>query len=122
MRRGVTSSLLIFLLIISGVLASCPISLSRNVIVYSIGYAVYFLSVATMVLFRNVTGVAVTGIVNVTVSSASIVCLLVWIRFLTRSGEALRIAHRPKWRPEQEQHLIDQITAINSSLMRVARK
>jgi hypothetical protein len=121
-RRGVTSSLLIFLLLISAALALYPISLTRNVIVYSIGYAVYFLGDATMVLFRNVTGVAATGIVNITISSISIACLVVWIRFLNRNGEAIRIAHRPVWGPEQEEHLIGQINAVNSSLLRAARK
>src|SRR5205085_5080812 len=52
--RAVVSSLLVFVLLITVFLVYYPIPLSRNVIVYSVGYAVYFLTKATALFVRNV--------------------------------------------------------------------
>ncbi len=122
MERGVASSLALFLILISGFLASYPVPLSRNVIVYSIGYAVYFLSVAATVLVRNVGGMDYVGAVNIANSGLTIICLMVWIRFLNREGEARPATLRQHWQPAREQYLIEQLAAINSTLMRAPHK
>ena len=52
-ERIVVSSLMLFVFLITLFLAYYPISLSRNVIHYSIGYAVYFTSKALALYLRN---------------------------------------------------------------------
>jgi hypothetical protein len=121
-ERGVASSLALFLILISGFLASFPVPLNRNVVVYSIGYAVYFLSVAATMLVRNVSGEKYIGALNIADAGLVIVCLIVWIRFLNRAGETTTATVRPRWEPAREQHLIEQLAAINSTLMRAPHK
>jgi flagellar biosynthesis protein FlhB len=52
--RGVVSTLLLFVLFITLFLVYYPIPLNRNVIVYSVGYAVYFLTKAVALFVRNI--------------------------------------------------------------------
>ena len=51
--RAIVFSLVIFILLVSAFLAYFPIRLNRNVVVYSIGYAVYFLTKATALFIRT---------------------------------------------------------------------
>ena len=120
--RGVVSSLVIFLLFISFFLAWYPVPLNRNVVVHSIVYAGYFLSMALVVLLRNVVGSGVTQTVNILASCVTVVCLLVWIRFLTLAGETVKVRMRPQFAADQEQALVDHLSAINSTLLRASRK
>ena len=52
-ERPILSSLVVFVLLISGFLVYYPVPLGRNVIVYLAGYAVYFLTIATMAFINN---------------------------------------------------------------------
>lgn len=122
MERGVVSSLALFLILMGGFLASFPVSLSRNIIVYSIGYAVYFLSLAATVLVRNVGGVDYVGAANIADSGLTVACLIAWILFLNRRGESRPVTLRQHWEPAREQYLIEQLAAINSTLLRAPRK
>jgi hypothetical protein len=119
--RGVTSSLALFLILMSGFLASFPVKLSRNVIVYSIGYTVFFLTVASAVLVRNISGEDYIVAVNIANEVLLIACLAVWAYLLNRRGEATP-AVVPHWAPAREQYLIEQLDAINASLMRAQQR
>lgn len=121
-HRGVASSLVIFLLLITAFLSWYPVPLSRNVVVHSIAYAVYFLSMTINLLVRNISGGQLTELTNILSSAMCIVCLGVWICFLNRRGEAETVRVRQQWRPTDEQHLMEQLDAINSTLLRAARK
>ncbi len=120
--RGITSSLVIFLLLITGFLVWYPVPLSRNVVVHCIAYAAYFLPSAVVLLLRNVMGSHVTQIVNIALSCITIMCLAVWITFLNREGETkmFRVLRRPA--AQDEDILIEHLAAINSTLLRAARK
>ncbi|MGE5645118.1 MAG: hypothetical protein ACM336_04940 [Acidobacteriota bacterium] len=121
-HRGVASSLVIFLLLITAFLSWYPVPLSRNVVVHSIAYAVYFLSATVSLLIRNVSGGSLVIMTNIGLSIMTILCLGVWIVFLNREGEALTVKVGQHWQPDQEQHLIEQLASINSTLLRAARK
>ena len=120
--RGIASSLVLFLLLITLFLSRYPVPLSRNVVVYSIVYALYFLSMSMAMLVRNVAGPGTIDAVNIVSSAISLLCVVVWIRYLSRGGEAQTVTLRHRWRPEQAQHLIEQLDSINSTLLRTARK
>jgi hypothetical protein len=122
--RGVQSSLLLFLLAIAGFLAWYPVKLSRNVVIHSITYACYFGAGAALTFVRNVKFASpfAAGLVNVGLTTVTLLCLLTWIVFLNRRGEAVTVSKRPQWQPDDEKHLIEQLTAINASLLRTARK
>jgi hypothetical protein len=120
--RGVASSLVIFLLVISCFLAWYPVPLSRNVVVHCIVYAGYFLSLTLVVLLRNLMGNAVTQVVSILGSCVTLVCLVVWIGLLSREGESAKVRLRPRWAEEREEELVGHLAAINSTLLRAARK
>jgi hypothetical protein len=121
-HRGVASSLVIFLLLITVFLSWYPVPLSRNVVVHSIAYAAYFLGMTMTLLVRNVSGGRLVEITNIVASGVAISCLGVWIVFLNRRGEARTVTVRQRWQADQEQHLIEQLDTINSTLLRAARK
>ena len=119
--RAVVSSLLVFVLLMIVFLVYYPVPLSRNVIVYSAGYAVYFLTKATGMFIRNISPNWQTQISTVLVA-VSTGCLLFWGLFLSRSGETKTKVIGHQWRREDEERLLSQLKAINSSLVRSARK
>jgi len=120
--RSVASSLVIFLLVISCFLAWYPVPLSRNVVVHCIVYAGYFLSVTLVVLLRNLAGSGVTQVVSVLASCVTLVCLVVWVCLLNRAGESAKVRLRPRWAEGHEEELVGHLAAINSTLLRAARK
>lgn len=121
LERVVVSSLLIFVLLMIVFLVYYPVPLSRNVIVYSAGYAVYFLTKATGLFIRNVSYDWQSQISTVLIA-VSTGCLMFWWLFLNRGGETKTVVIGHKWRPEDEERLLSQLKAINTSLARSARK
>lgn len=122
--RGVQSSLILFLLFITIFLAWYPIKLSRNIVLHSVVYAFYFLTGACGVLVRNSWSESkfIAEAANLGLSFAGLLCLMAWILFLRPRGEHVTVAKRPQWSAEDEAHLIRQLSAINASLLRAARK
>jgi len=120
--RGVDSSLVVFLLLITAFLAWYPVPLSRNVLVHCGVYAVYFMSESMTQLIRNLTGSEITAAMNVTLSSVTVLCLATWLIFLNPQGETKKVSVRSRWSSADEQLLIDKLGTVNSSLLRAARK
>jgi hypothetical protein len=120
-ERAVVFSLVLFVLLITAFLLYYPVPLKRNVIVYSIGYAVYFLAKASSIFIYNL-GYYWNRIVNNTWLAASLACLLFWLFALNRRGETKTVVIGHQWNPTDEQRLLAQLKAINSSLLRAARK
>jgi hypothetical protein len=119
---GLDSSLVIFLLFITAFLVWFPIPLSRNVVLYSMVYALYFTTGAVLEFVQNLHGLAVWGVMNIALTSINLLCLGIWIVFLNRASEATKVVVRQAWAPEHQEFLIAQLAAINSSLMRSARQ
>lgn len=122
-ERAIVFSLVLFVLIMAAFLVYYPVPLTRNTVIYAIGYAFYFLSKATMFFTIN-TGMAdesriLTQNVAVTIP---VICLALWVVLLNRKGQerTLTVGHR--WNPAQEQALLDQLQSINDHLLRTARR
>jgi hypothetical protein len=128
-ERGVISSLIVFLLLITAFLVWYPVPLARNIVVYTIGYAAYFLSSNLTLFFRNLNVVMNTDAgtqlmqgINLALMAITICCLVLWILALSREGEKRTVALRARWRMEDEDHLIQQLATINATLLRSGRK
>ena len=119
--RTIVSSLVMFVLLINLFLVYYPIPLNRNVIVYSIGYAVYFLTKAAALFARNVSDELQRQISAVLIA-VSTGCLIFWAFALNRRGETKTVIIGHKWRAEDEERLLSQLKEINASLGRAARK
>ncbi len=120
-ERAVVFSLMLFVLLLTAFLVYYPIPLKRNVIVYSAGYAVYFLAKATSIFVYDL-GYYWNKILDNTWLPASLACMLFWLFALNRSGETRTVIIGHHWNPEDEQRLLTQLSAINTSLLRTARK
>jgi hypothetical protein len=121
LERTIVGSLLIFVLFITMFLVYYPVPLNRNVIVYSVGYAVYYLTKAAALFLRNIghRWDRPLGDLLIVVSSS---CLVFWMFTLNRSGEAKNVVIGHRWHPEDEERLLSQLKEINASLGRAARK
>ena len=120
--RGLDASLVIFLLSITAFLAWFPVPLNRNVVLYSVVYALYFITGALAELAVNLRGIPAWNAVNIAVNGVDLLCLGVWIVLLNRAGESETVVVRHAWTPQREEFLVGQLAAINTSLMRSARR
>jgi hypothetical protein len=120
--RGVDASLVIFLLFITAFLAWFPVPLHRNVVVYSLVYALYFLTGALADLAGTLRGTAVWEPMSLALVGVDLLCLVLWIGFLNRAGESKTVVVRHAWAPRHADVLIEQLAAINSSLMPSGRR
>jgi len=120
-EQTVTASLVVFVLLVSAFLVYYPVPLGRNIIVYSMGYAVWFLTGAAVTLLMNL-GHHWTRQLNGVSMGVWLVCLIFWIVALSRDGETKRIVVGHQWNPADEQKLRAQLDAINASLLRVSGK
>ena len=120
-ERSVVSSVVVFVLLISAFLAYYPVPLSRNVIVYSGGYAAYFLAKAAALLVRNF-GNRWDRPINTLLIAVSTAGLIFWLFALNRQGETKTAVIGHKWQTGDEERLMSQLMAINASLSRSGRK
>jgi len=120
-ERVTVSSLVAFVILISFFLLYYPIHLSRNVIIYSIGYAFYFLTKAAALFIGNVDNHWMRQFDTLRIVVATL-CLLFWTFMLNRQGERGTMTLGHHWRPEDEERVLSRLHAINSSLLRSGRK
>jgi hypothetical protein len=120
-ERVIVFSLVIFVLLGTAFLAYYPVPLNRNVVVYSIGYAAYFLTKATglFILTLGHYWVRQLSTVQIGVSTAS---LLFWLFALNPRGETRTVVISHKWKKEDEERLLSQLKAINASLLSTEKK
>jgi hypothetical protein len=121
-ERGINSSLVIFLLVISAFVVWYPLPLSRNVILHAIVYSVYFLCSTLALFIQNTSGLDITRTVSTILIALTCACLLVWILFLRRQGEEQKVSVRRQWHPEEGERIVRQLDAINAALLRSSRK
>jgi hypothetical protein len=122
--RAVYFSLMVFLLTILAFLVQYPITLSRNVIVHSLVFSVYFLG-NTMIfswLSTRRYSLALIESVKIAVASINIAALAAWLFWLTPAGELRMSRLRPAWMPGREEVLAGHLTYLNAALLRAARK
>ena len=119
-ERAIVFSLVIFILLVSAFLAYYPIPLNRNVVIYSIGYAVYFLTKATALFIRTL-GYHVSHQISAILLALSSACLLFWALTLNRQGELRTLVIGHQWNREDEVLLLSKLKAINANLLE-ARK
>jgi len=121
-ERPLMSSLFLFILLLAAFLVYYPIPIGRNVTIYLIGYAVYFVAEAASILFWNNLGHISNRWLSSATMSISVACLIFWILGLNRRGEQKVVVTGYHWGPAQEQKLLAQLAAINASLLRSAKK
>jgi hypothetical protein len=121
-RRGLFSSLIIFLLVVTVFLRWYPASLSRNLITHTVVFALYFTSYAAGLLARNLMGPEVTRTFSTVQQGVAVCCLAIWLARLNAAGERRSVRIRPRLDSLDEQRILEQLETVNSNLLRTSRK
>jgi len=121
-ERAVYFSLVVFLLTILGFLMQYPISLSRNIVVHSIVFSVYFLGSTVLYLLLSMSGFGSIHMVGFALSGITLVAIGAWLVMLNPAGELRKLRVRPEWMPGREEELIGQLNNLNAALLRATRK
>jgi len=116
-ERVIVTSLVILVLLVSFYLAYYPVPLNRNVVVYSLGYVVYFLTKAATLLLTNHSH-QWPPFINVILIGVSTACLIFWLFALSPQGEKKTLVVGHRWNLEDEALLLAKLRAINERLIR----
>ena len=120
-ERGVDLALVIFILLIVWFLSKYPVPLSRNVVIHTVIYSVFFLSDALALLWRTLLGFHVNDTFNVIGTAISSACAIAWWLMLSEKGEEVRV-NVPEIRAGSEERILQQLDLINATLLKVSRK
>lgn len=120
-ERSLALSLVLLLFLMSAFLLYYPVPLKRNVVVYSIGYSLYFLTKAAGLFARSLEP-GWSRTINTIGIAVSTSCLIFWCLALNRHGEVKTVVIGHRWNRDDEEQLLAQLKAINSSLLRTLRK
>jgi len=119
-ERGVFLALVIFILLIVWFLTRYPVPLSRNVVVHTVIYSVFFLCEALGLLWRTLLGFNVTATYSVVSTAISSACAVAWCILLSARGEEVRV--QTPVRPLSEERILQQLDDLNRTLLKISRK
>jgi hypothetical protein len=119
-ERGVDCALLVFLLLLLLWLSRYPVPLSRNLLIHSLVYSTLFLSESVGLFARAFFGFELSRPVSTFLVAVLAGCLLTWLICLSERGEEVRLSV-PRFGPEEEKRILNQLEALNSTLLRISR-
>jgi hypothetical protein len=114
-------ALVLFILLIIGFLGRYPIRLNRNVIVHTVVYSVFFFANSLGLVFWFFKINIKDELVNTTLMGIASVCAVAWWIGLSQKGEEVQV-HLPSLGPGAEQRALQQLEALNATLLRASRK
>jgi hypothetical protein len=120
-ERGVDSSLVLFILLIVMFLGRFPVPLSRNVVVHTGIYAVFFLANTLVLLLRTLFTVTAGEPVDLALVAITAACSVAWWLLLSAKGEEARVS-MPHLGPGSEERILRQLDSLNATLLKVSRK
>jgi hypothetical protein len=122
-EAAVVLSLVLFILLITAFVVYYPVPLHKNALTYSIGYALYFLSKAALLLLNNA---AASGWMRACSTAAlvlSILCIVFWAINLTPEGERRTAVAGHRWSTAGAQdQVLKRLHELNDSLLRTRDK
>lgn len=119
-ERGVDCALLVFLLLLLVWLSRYPVPLSRNLLIHSLVYSTLFLSGSVGMFTRVFFGFQLSRPVSTFLLGVLGACVLTWLICLSEQGEEVRLSV-PHFGPEEEKRILNQLEALNSTLLRISR-
>jgi hypothetical protein len=118
-ERGVDLSLVIFILLIVLFLSRYPVPLSRNVVVHTAIYSVFFLSDTLVLLLRTVMGKRVNSTASLLLTGLTSACSVAWWLLLSAKGEQVQVSV-PHLGPGSEERILQQLDSLNATLLKVS--
>jgi hypothetical protein len=120
--RGITFGLAIFLILTVFLLSIYAITLSRNVIVHTVLFTIFFLSNSLIMLLKTVFGLRLYTTIDTALMGVASVCVFGWFFLLTPKGEEVHQPNFPEMGPEQESRILYQLDSLNSTLLKISKK
>ncbi len=117
-------ALVLFILLIIWFLSRYPIRLNRNVVVHTIVYSVFFFANSLgllLWLFQIKIQDAVNTRFNTILMGIASACVIAWWIGLTKKGEEVQV-HLPSLGPGAEQKVMQQLEALNATLLKASQK
>jgi hypothetical protein len=121
-RRGVSFSLVLLIILMMAYLAWFPVPQKRNVIVHAVLNVLYFMALTVGVFYRNMAGYEVTYQLSIALGVVTAGTIWGWALLLTRRGEEVNKIVGFRWSGRDEARLLGQLEAINDSLLSSTRK
>jgi hypothetical protein len=95
-----------------------PITLSRNIIVHSMVFSVYFVGNTVLYLLLSMRGAASIAVVTYALPAITLAAVGAWLVLLNPAGEVRKLSLRPQWMPGREEELVNQLNNLNAALLR----
>lgn len=121
-ERVISTTLLLFVIALMAFLAHFPVPLSRNSRVHAAVFGFYFTAKTASLYVRAFLGPTVVDAVNTGLNAIGIVSVLAWILLLRSNGETVPARMAPQRSKQEEERLLEQLNAINRTLVRSARR
>ena len=122
LERVISTVALLALLSILIFILWFPIEMPRNLAVFSVGYVIYFASKTLFILLRSFWSQEMSEAFSNATSIVLIACFVYWLLFLNSKGEAAPVRLGPLWGSNDQNRLVGQLEAMNTALLRAARR
>lgn len=111
-NRGVSLSLVIFLLLMLFAVSRYPVRLSRNVILNAVLFTICFTCDSLGAILKAIFDRRLSAELNLAASGVEAICLLVWLRYLTPEGENTHFEWL-QFGPEYEARVMGRLDSLN---------
>jgi hypothetical protein len=122
MARTAVLAVLIALVVLEFILFWCPLTLSRNTVIYCVGYFVFFAAQTAAFTLAGQLGALATPLANVIMQSLSCACLVFWTVTLSRAGEQRQTVARAYWAPGEQDRVRELLGNFETFLSRLTRR
>ena len=120
-ERVMSSIALLALVAVLSFLLWFPVQIPRNLAVFSVGFLVYFSFKNLGLLALSFSSQNIIHIISVTSSIVAGACFAYWALFISAEGETVT-TRLSRWKPAEQEKLMQQLEALNQSLVRSARR
>ncbi len=121
-ERVIAMAALLVLLSMLAFVLWFPVSMPRNLVVFSVGFVVYFAAKTALLLARSYlspdSATLFSNILDIVLGA----CLACWLLFINAEGETAVVTVGHKWHPKEQQRLVGELQAMNTALSRAARR
>ena len=128
-NRVIASVSLLSLVAILIFLLWFPITIPRNLAVFSVGLVVYFAAITTLLLVRSLwpdealqAFYKLLKIVSILIGGISGACFAFWAFYLSPAGERVESTMAVQRQPQEQERLIAQLELLNATLLKAARR
>lgn len=121
-ERGIRTSLALFLLLMVVFIQLYPMPLRRNLVLHSFIFTAFFLSSSVAILYRNLGGWMASPLASQINMALGLASQIAWLALLSKQGEAVPATRRLHRDASDEKRLLEQLDAINATLLRAGRK